>query len=263
MPIIREYQKKDDIVVFDTDLDHRSTYGAEHLENLWQAEQTHFWFAARREKICRAFHQHVDKKSSILEIGGGTGFVAAELHKQGFSVAMADIHLNGLNFAKEKGIKTLYQFDLFRPPFQQEFDVICLFDVLEHLEDDQLALKCLQSMLKPGGKIILTVPAHQWLWCQDDETAGHRRRYTKKSLTHLFATSGWKIISIQYFFMAILPFLLLRKFLKKDSGKPIVLPLPKLFNKILYSVTKAEFYLDKFFPNRAGGSLLAVAQAPI
>lgn len=260
MPLIRENREREGVFVFDTDLDHRSTYDAELLENLWKSEHSHFWFAARRKKICRVFQQYIKLKSSILEIGGGTGFIAEELIKQGFDVAMGDIHWNGLNFAKSRGIKTLYQFDLFHPPFQEEFDVVCLFDVLEHLEDDFLALKCIEKMLKPKGKVILTVPAHQWLWCQDDVTAGHRRRYTRKSLKNLFLKAGFEIISVEYFFMAILPFLFLRKFLKKDSHQPVVLPLPKWLNQALYGLTHAEFVLEKLLPNLAGGSLLAVAE---
>ena len=82
----------------------------------------------------------------------------------GFAVELANIHLNGLRFVQERGIKKLYQFDLLHPPFQEEFDLVCFFDVLEHLREETKALECLKTMVKPGGKIIFTVPAHQWLW---------------------------------------------------------------------------------------------------
>ena len=86
--------------------------------------------------------------------------MAEKLQELGYSVDVSDIHSNGLQYAKKRGLQKLYQFDLFNPPFEEEFDVICLFDVLEHLSDEKQALECLKKMLKPGGLIILTVPAH-------------------------------------------------------------------------------------------------------
>ncbi len=269
MPKIRNYRENDGILVFDSDLDHRSTYDESHLEILEKAEQTHFWFSARRDKICELFEQHIDKNCSILELGGGTGFIAESLIKRGFSVQMADIHLSGLLSAKKRGIKNLYQFDLFYPPFEQEFDVICLFDVLEHLQDDIHALECIKKMLKPGGKIILTVPAHQWLWSRDDAIAGHKRRYTKKQMEEVFLASGLQPLRTRYFFMSILPLLLLRTWLKKDKKTPIKadesisVSIHPFVNQTLYALTKLESRLERYLPNRMGGSLLAIAQTEV
>jgi 2-polyprenyl-3-methyl-5-hydroxy-6-metoxy-1,4-benzoquinol methylase len=266
MPIIRNHREEDGILVFDSDLDQRSTYDEAHLEVVEKAERSHFWFAARRDIICQLFRQNVDKKCSILELGGGTGFVAESLIKRGFSVQMADIHRSGLDFAKKRGIKDLYQFDLFYPPFENEFDVICLFDVLEHLQEDAQALKCIKKMLKPDGRIILSVPAHQWLWSRDDAIAGHKRRYTKKLLREVFVTSNLKPLQIRYFFMSILPLLLLRSWLKKDEKIPlktdesIEVALHPFINQILYSLTKLESRLERYLPNIIGGSLLSIAQ---
>jgi 2-polyprenyl-3-methyl-5-hydroxy-6-metoxy-1,4-benzoquinol methylase len=257
MPIIRDYSVQDGINVFDSSLDERSAYDADHLHLLNKAESFHFWFTSRKTKIADTFHKHVKKKARILEIGGGTGFVAEQLIRDGFSIEMGEIHLNGLRYAKEKGILKLHQFDLFNPPFQEEFDVICLFDVLEHLADDQSAIENIMGMLKPGGKIIFTVPAHCWLWCQDDVIAGHHRRYTKKRLQDLMQRTQLKVLLLEYFFIGILPLLVLRKWIrKKENSKGLEFHIPSFLNKTCRWITK----LDSFFPNLAGGSLIGVVQ---
>lgn len=267
MPLIRPYCQKDHVFVFDSHLDSQfSSYAAHHLDHLMEAEKSHFWFTSRCEIICRTFQQHIDKTARILEIGGGTGFIAKNLTNLGYRVEMADIHSNGLRYAQKKGIDQLYQFDLFNPPFHEEFDVICLFDVLEHLKDDMKALECLKVMLKPGGFIILTVPAHQWLWSRDDAIAGHYRRYTKKKLEELFETCCLELLYTQYFFSILVPFFLLRRFIKKDSGLPIQenetvsLDIHPIFNKTFSLLTKIEFYFNFRLNRFLGGSLIGVVQ---
>ncbi len=269
MPIIKDYQEKDGILTFDFQLDNSSTYEAHHIETLKRGENNHFWFSARRKKIAQTFDRFVDKDASILEIGGGTGFVAEKLIEKGFSVELADIHSNALHFAQERGIKKLYQFDLFYPPFLEEFDVICLFDVLEHLKEEERAFECLKKMLKPGGKIIFTVPAHQWLWSRDDILAGHARRYTKKTLEKTLAAGELTPLLLQYFFMGIVPMLYLRKCLRKDNGAPtnenerVDLSIHPLANHLFSLMTKLEFSLQKYLPNKIGGSLIGIAEKPI
>jgi len=267
MTLIRKFQEKEGILIFDEALDEElSSYDSHHLEALARAETSHFWLTTRREKICKIFSKNVKKGSRILEVGGGTGFIAAELIKQGFDVEVSDGASNGLAYAKKLGIKKLYQFDLFQPPFQETFDVICLFDVLEHLNDDVKAMDKLKKMLKPRGQIILTVPAHQWLWSRDDALAGHKRRYTKAQLKEVFRTCGLQPIFLRYFFIMILPLLCLRSFIKKEGSKPIQknecvnFHIPSSLNWALRLLTKLEFSIDWLLPNIVGGSLIGIAR---
>ncbi len=267
MPLTREFTEKEQIAVFDSGLNSSlSIYDSRLLKDQEDTESKHFWFKTRRDKICRFFEKKIQREEKILEIGGGTGFIAQRLAKLGFSIEMADIHLNGLRYAKEKGIGKLYQFDLYKPPFQEEFDAICLFDVLEHQKDDKQAIECLKKMIKPRGKIILTVPAHQWLWNRDDRINGHYRRYTKKTLIELCRACDLEVKHIEYFFIFIVPLLFVRSLLNRDrkeevDGKEkLKFELPFGVNKICYAMTKMEFSLSRWLPNVSGGSLLLMAQ---
>lgn len=266
MPITRNYTKKNGILIFELEKYKDSTYDSHHLESLYKAENKHFWFSMRRNKICQIFSYYVDKSSNILEIGSGTGYVAEKLIEKGFSVAISDIHLKGLQFAQKRGIQRIYQFDLFSPPFQEEFDVVCLFDVLEHFEEEKKALTYIKRILKPNGQLIFTVPAHEWLWSRDDCIAGHKRRYTKTACEKLLMMNGLELVHIEYFFSAIIPFLYLRRIIRRDRRKyisednPIDLSIHPFFNQMFKYMTKAEFFLQKYFSNRFGGSLLVVAR---
>ena len=267
MPLIREFVTRDQIFVFDSGMDpSRSVYDARLLQDQENTESKHFWFRTRRDKICRLFNEKIEKKEKILEIGGGTGFIAKQLAKMGFTIEMADIHFNGLKYAQEKGIEKLYQFDLNNPPFQEEFDTICLFDVLEHQKDDKRAMECLKKMIKPRGKILLTVPAHLWLWNRDDRINGHYRRYTKKTLFDLCKACDLEATHIEYFFIFIVPLLFVRSYLNRDRAEEIKteeklkFELPFGLDQVCYALTKLEFSLSRLLPNVLGGSLFLMAE---
>jgi len=262
MPVIRTYEKKEDISIFDVELDTTfSNYNASHLEILNQVEPSHFWFKCRKEKICQTVEKYAQKNGQILEVGAGTGFIAEELLQRGYDIAVSEIHSNGLQMAKKRGLPKLYQFDLFTPPFYEEFDLVCLFDVLEHLKDARLALTHLRSMVKRGGLLILTVPAHRLLWSHEDRLAGHTQRFEKKELETLLRASSLEPLHIRYFFSAIFPLLLARKWLKKGGeNSELKIPCYPLLDTLCYGATKLEFLLDPLLPNFFGGSLIAVAQ---
>lgn len=242
-------------------------YHSAGLDNLYAAEKDHFWFVARRERILSACAKHVSPKCNFLEIGAGTGYVAQGLKNKGYQVSVGEIHMPGLIYAKEKGIVDCYQFDLFDPPFLEEFEAIGMFDVLEHLEDDINAIHQVSKMLRPNGKLFITVPAHQWLWCREDSIAAHKRRYSKEKLIQVIEAEGLRVVEAQFFFIGILPLLYLRHLLNKDfTGKVTEIEINTgvhinpILNKLLLSITRFENLCSKYLPNIAGGSLLVVAE---
>ncbi len=247
--------------------DNHPDYHARGLKNLYTAERKHFWFISRRIYIQNYFAKYLVSGSYVLEIGAGTGYVAKGLQKSGYKVAVGEIHLSGLLYAKKNGLSECYQFDLFDPPFHEKFDAIGMFDVLEHLEKDVDALIQVTKMLKPGGKIFISVPAHQWLWNRDDSVAAHKRRYSKKTLIHAVKKAGLQVVQINFFFIAILPLLYIRHLLHKDSDKKVSskeiqtkIKFNPIINKMLLGLTLLEHRIAKWLPNIAGGSLMLVAE---
>ena len=242
-------------------------YHASGLDNLYRSESRHFWFLARREYIVEVFDKFVGKDEAIIEIGAGTGSVARGLMAAGYETAVGELHLSGLRYAKSYGIKECYQFDLYDPPFHDRFDVVGMFDVLEHLNDSVEALTKVNSMLHDRGKLILTVPAHMWLWSREDRVAEHKLRYTKSTINDVLEAAGFHVIEIRYFFIFILPLLWLRKVLRSDDGSKVLeserqtaISLNPVMNKILLGLCRIENRIRYFLPNAFGGSLMVVAK---
>jgi SAM-dependent methyltransferase len=144
--------------------------------------------------------------------------------------------------------------------------VVALFDVLEHVDDDDIIIQNLFKMLKTGGKAIVTVPAHMWLWSKNDRVCSHRRRYEVKQLRYLFEKNGFKILKAHCFFVSILPLLYLRHIFSKDTGSLKDADYKKRFkinpvlNFLLEKILKFENRILplKFF--KVGGSVILVAK---
>ena len=175
--------------------------------------------------------------------------------------------MNGLQYAGSYGVRERYQFDLLKAPFEDEFDTVCMFDVLEHIEDDQLALKNVQCMLNKDGMIVLTVPAHMWLWNRDDVVAGHKRRYTKAMLNAKLEEAGFEIMVSRYFFIFIIPLLWLRTIVQRDSKESVrqeeyqqELAIHPLINKVLLGLSRFENWINHLIPNIMGGSIFVIAR---
>ncbi len=244
-------------------------YPPEGLEKLAAAESQHFWFKTRRQLICNTFEARLPRRSRVLEVGAGTGFVARGLQDAGYDVVVGEYYLSGLRFARAKGIEECHQMDIFSPPFTGDFDAIGLFDVIEHFEHDTQALKNCMHMLKPGGYLFATVPAHNWLWNRGDRIAGHKRRYNKTTLISITISAGFEVIEARYFFLCILPLLALRAVIAPDHDGPATateraldIRINPTINSILERIINWENRSLKLLPNIAGGSLLLVARKP-
>lgn len=265
---MQEYTENDGIIIFHDDIDEgHADYNSQVLDCLYKEEERHFWFIARKEFIFQQVEKVIGRSSKIIEIGAGTGNVSRYLKSKGYSnISVGEMHSNGLRYAKSYGIDECYQFDLLRSPFENEFDTICMFDVLEHIEEDYKALSNAHLMLKKSGYIVLTVPAHDWLWNRDDSIVGHKRRYTKKELVSKLETSGFDIKISRYFFISIVPLLFLRRLLNRDRKSDVKdeeyasdISLNPFISKILLFVTRLENRLNAYSPNLFGGSLLIIA----
>jgi len=259
----------DGIISYKLDISERNNdYNKKGLDNIYAVERKHFWHIYRRKLIVKAFLKFSKKSNSICDIGSGTGYIASGLQDEGYNVSVGDLHMSGLKYAQSMGIKSCFQFDLFDPPFYEKFDSIGMFDVIEHLDRDVFALMQVSKMLKPKGKIFITVPAHQWLWSREDSIAFHKRRYSKKELLQVIEDAGFKVLECRFFFIFMLPILFLRRLIYKDTAAAVsTFEINKPFyfnaslNKILILFARFESYFDKWLPtNIAGGSLFLVAE---
>lgn len=267
--ILKEYKEIDGIKVFNNEVDdNHSDYNSKGLDNLFTQEEKHFWFIARKEFILKNIKNYISVDKKIIEIGAGTGNVARYLMQNGYKdISVGEMHLNGLKYAKDYGIKECYQFDLLDTPFENEFDSVCMFDVLEHIQNDNLALQNIYKSLKTDAEIVLTVPAHMWLWNRDDAIAGHKVRYTKYDLIRKLENNGFEIVTAKYFFISIIPLLYLRTILNKDDKSNIKeeeyssdISMNSTIGSILLFISRIEKKINKYLPNLFGGSLFIIAK---
>jgi len=262
-----EAKNKSGIVFFNPEIRQNfKHYNAEYLNKLYDYESKHFWFIYRKQLILNTFQKYVKKNDSIIEIGAGTGDITRTLISNGYNnVSVGEIHSAGLNYAKKYGITNLYQFDINQSPFKNHFNVVGAFDVLEHLEDDDFALKKISRMLKKSGRVIITIPARKWLWSDIDRQSGHLKRYDEQILKKLFKQNAFQILSIKGFFILIVPLLIARSWLnKKRSNKKIEkragFTINPLANFILKMIMLCEGHLLKNATGRWAGSIVVVAK---
>lgn len=190
-------------------------YPAGGFEQLYQMQRKHFWFVGRHKfllelltRVCKASGR---VKLSILDAGCGAGGwinYLKETQKGLFErYAVGDSSEVGLTLAKAAlgSSSEYYHLDLYRLEMKEEWDVISLLDVIEHLEDDGLALEEVSKALKPGGIALISVPAFSFLWGWHDVDSGHKRRYTRRSLSELAVSAGLNLVDSRYFMFYLSP----------------------------------------------------------
>ncbi|MEW5943869.1 MAG: class I SAM-dependent methyltransferase [Pseudomonadota bacterium] len=241
-----------------------------HFAELADVEAGNFWFRSRNRLIVWALRCYFPAARRFFEIGCGTGFVLSGVARAnpGLEVSGSEIHTAGLGYAAGRiGNATLFQMDARDIPFEDEFDVIGAFDVLEHIEEDRLVLSQMFRAVSPGGGIILTVPQHRFLWSRQDDYAYHVRRYEARDLKEKVEQAGFRIERMTSFVSLLLPLMLISRLRKRAPDldfDPLqelrVAPWANYTLEKTLDLERAVIRAGGSFP--AGGSLLLVARKP-
>jgi len=266
------YPIYDDIPSFTATSAEEDNFNKENFEFLFEMEQNHFWHVGRREIIHALLQQiYRDRLSDItmIEIGCGNGSVLQFLKSKGINIEGGDLFLEALQFCRKRVDVPLYQLEALNTPFaDSQYDVVGVFDVIEHIDDDEEILKEMYRICKSGGRIILTVPANKWLWSYFDVISCHKRRYSKKELYQKLQCAGFVVEKISFYVFLLFPiFFLYRMFRdmrcysddeKLSSGvESYTIP---LINEIFLGVLRLEKLLINHINLPIGTSLVAIAR---
>ncbi len=186
-----------------------------------QAEDRHWWYRGRRSVLERVIDDlRLPARAHILDAGCGSGRNMVELARHGV-VTGVELSATSVGLARERQAGEVVEGSVLQMPFFEagSFDLAASLDVIEHLQDDLQALRELRRVVAPGGALLVTVPAYQWLWSGHDEINHHHRRYTRRSLQRVGEQAGWQQVRTTYFNSLLLPAAILLRVLDRFSRK--------------------------------------------
>lgn len=233
-------------------------------ERMYEQEDTYWWFVGRRKLISTLLEQRFGRRTDLmlLDIGCGTGAVAAELAWRGFIVP-ADSSAQALQYCRRRQLQHLCCADSVRLPFRDAtFDAVVALDLLEHIEDDHAAAAEIHRVLRPSGCLFVTVPAYRFLWSGHDLALMHYRRYTASELRRLLTTAGLKPLRLSYAVTVLFPLVWLVRMRERRLKEPrsSVRPVPPWINRVLLATLELENAWLRHASLPFGVSVVAVAE---
>lgn len=198
--------------VFHADTQAPASFPREGIDVFSDVDEGSFWFEHRAKVILELIANCSPATSRILEVGSGSGAVAARMASVGHEVMVVEPHDGAAASARARGVSLAFQGTLAEANLPaNSFDVVGLFDVVEHLEDWHDVLSQSRRVLRADGHLVVTVPAYQWLWSEHDEWNEHKRRYSASLLEQHLTSAGFEITEVAPFFGAlVLPALVRR-----------------------------------------------------
>ena len=238
----------------------------EVYEAMAEHDERHWWYRARRQVVAELIRRKVPlpKDAKLLEIGCGTGHNLPMLGEFG-QVDALEVDPTARGMAEKRLGRTVLSSPL--PALEgvsdDTYDMVAALDVVEHIPDDKAALEGIARVLKPGGKLLMTVPAHQWMWSAHDVVNHHQRRYSKRDFRKLVDQSPLQLETIGYLNSLLFPLAMAQRLTSKITGKEDanLAPPAEPVNQVLERVFALERRLIGRIPLPPGLSLFAVASA--
>jgi SAM-dependent methyltransferase len=171
-----------------------------------RAEDRHWWYRGRRHVLDVVLSDMcLPAGAAILDAGCGSGRNMVELRRYGH-VTGIELSSPSVQVARSRDAGEVVQGSVMEMPFADDaFQLAVSLDVIEHLEDDRGALRELRRVVAPGGRLLVTVPAYQWLWSRHDELNHHHRRYDRRTLLAAAHDAGWTCLRTTHFNALLLP----------------------------------------------------------
>lgn len=242
----------------------------EAYDRYLKLEQEHFWRNAKRKLVLQWIEEALPNTTGrVLDIGGAASLITRELKRFG-DVTVVEPDAGMLSTIREATVINAIKGGFPDLPVSGLFDLITLLDVLEHIEDDRVALIEIRRFLRDGGVFLVTVPAYMWLWSDHDVALHHKRRYTKHQLRVLLEEAGFEVLRISYWTSVVFPIMLLQRLLDGLRGRALnrskrqatyrnKTP-PVLINRILGIMMDLERVILRKMTLPVGGSIIAVCR---
>lgn len=234
-------------------------YAAVHAEE----DRAHWWFLGRRAVILAEMARRLPAgRGRLVELGCGSGGMLEALGRFGTAIGVETDPILRAR-ARERGLDVRAGALPDAIPLEiGRWDAVCLFDVLEHVDEEANALAACRRLLAPGGRLFVTVPAYAWLWSRHDELLGHRRRYTAGRLRRAAEEAGFAVERLTYFNTLLAPAIMavrLARAALRRPGHDLDRPAP-LVNRALAACFAAEARLLGWLSPPFGISILLVAR---
>lgn len=238
-------------------MEQHETFDPAFFDRLRRAEKKNFWFQIRRKWIYDRIKKFVAPPAKFLEVGCGTGNVSSFLAIKGYTVIGCELYNEALQMAWQ-GFSRV-QGNANNLPFKDNsFDVVGLFDIIEHFQNQVKPLREAERVVRDRGIIAVTVPAREELWSHDDKKSFHKRRYSREALRKFFLELNLTPLAIEYMFMSLyLPVKYIRMNRNKKDDK---LKINSFVNALLKGAFEMERVISKSISLPIGTSLIAVVQ---
>lgn len=202
----------------------------------------YWWYLARTELLRVALGEYVGDARLALDIGSADGPSAGWFRQSVARTVSLDIDPRGLGAGGVCGSA----YDL---PFASgTFDLVCAFDVIEHTDPEDASLAEIRRVLRPGGRLLMTVPAYQWAWSDHDVANGHHRRYTRPRAIAAVERAGLRVERATYAFTSVFPLFAAERLVRRlrmsgDSGAVDTVEIPQVprpLHHVLMGLTRLD-----------------------